>query len=441
MRKSQPVLIGIMVIILLTLAFEGRSASGIDYGEIPFSEQTPFFQVQPGTFNVQIQALEITQGVRGEIPTRIPPGESLVLPTDGAVQIANRRTIVRVYPWIETGLGSNLPTSTARLWAFKDGVLLSGSPISPVNHTLENIEPGVSLEYLRRDPTLSWNFLLPVGWTAGSPERKSFALRFVVEANPPGQGHIPECQGCSGDNLVSLGGQEFVTVPTLVIKPYFIQHTLMDRDGTQVTFPGPTAEEFDAAIQTLHKLLPIGDRDQGLEVLPPTYVDWQGPLFADGNYLFAEEMIQKYLPGGSLKKNQDGIYHIFLFSSDTKHNFLVNYNSNGVRLGLAWKGKPYVQSSANGLELVHELTHALGLSHAGNQYGEAAFNPDYPDESGRVEPDAYGFDIWEMRTIPPISEQGETHDFMSYNSTDPAWVSIYTWETISSLLGQPELDV
>ena len=92
-------------------------------------------------------------------------------------------------------------------------------------------------------------------------------------------------------------------------------------------------------------------------------------------------------------------------------------------------------------ELVHELTHAIGLSHAGNGYGEAISNPDYPDPSGRVESYAYGFDIWNMQPIPPATKHGETHDFMSYNSFDPAWVSIYTWEAIASLLGQPNLDV
>jgi hypothetical protein len=100
-----------------------------------------------------------------------------------------------------------------------------------------------------------------------------------------------------------------------------------------------------------------------------------------------------------------------------------------------------VQCGARGLEVVHELTHAIGLSHAGTQYGETTHNPEYPDEEGLVERNAYGFDLWEMRVIPPTSAEGQTHDYMSYNSTDPAWVSIYTWETIGASLGQPELDV
>ena len=105
----------------------------------------------------------------------------------------------------------------------------------------------------------SWNFILPEAWVTGSPEHKSFALRFVVEANPPGYHHVPECQGCSADNQVSLGGQEFVIVPPLVIKPYFVQHTIMDRDGSQVVFPGPTQDEFETTIQSIQAMLPVGD--------------------------------------------------------------------------------------------------------------------------------------------------------------------------------------
>jgi hypothetical protein len=46
-----------------------------------------------------------------------------------------------------------------------------------------------------------------------------------------------------------------------------------------------------------------------------------------------------------------------------------------------------------------------------------------------------------MRAIPPVSENGETHDYMSYDKENPDWVSIYTWKAIGELLGQPDLDV
>ena len=225
------------------------------------------------------------------------------------------------------------------------------------------------------------------------------------------------------------------------MQPYFVEHTVMDRDGSLVTYPGPTVREFEAEMRIVHSMLPVGDLGRGLVLLPPIDVEWQGLLYQDGRHVFAEAMIDQYLPGGSLHGNQGGTIHLFVFSADGRHNFLVNFNQDGMRLPLAWTGWPYAQGGARGLELVHELTHAIGLSHAGDQYGETTTNPDYPDPSGRVESDAYGFDIWEMVAVPPVSQGIETHDFMSDNSLDPAWVSIYTWETVGNLLGQPNLDV
>ena len=136
MRRSLPVLISLIVIALLTLAFESGSASWID------PVQTPLIQDRTGSFNLQIQAIEVTQGVRGEIPTRVPPNGDLTFPPDGAVHIANRRTVVRVYPWVDSSLSTTITPLTARLWAYRDGVLLPNSPIYPENDILTNISPG-----------------------------------------------------------------------------------------------------------------------------------------------------------------------------------------------------------------------------------------------------------------------------------------------------------
>jgi hypothetical protein len=96
-------------------------------------------QPGPGTFNLQIQAVEVTQGVRGDIPTRITPEGALSLPPDGAVHVANRRTVVRVYPWVQDNANLTLPAVTAQLSAYRDGALLPGSSIFPLDHFLDNI--------------------------------------------------------------------------------------------------------------------------------------------------------------------------------------------------------------------------------------------------------------------------------------------------------------
>jgi hypothetical protein len=111
-------------------------------------------QLPAGILNVQIQALEVTQGVRGDIPTRTAPGDDLVLMSDNAVHVANRRTVVRVYPWVEAGSGAAVPPLTARLWAYRDGELVPGSPITPVNSHLEGISPHWTLKEMRSDADL-----------------------------------------------------------------------------------------------------------------------------------------------------------------------------------------------------------------------------------------------------------------------------------------------
>jgi hypothetical protein len=426
---------------MLGFAYQAGLSAELFLDAQPTSQRPPSFQVADGTFNLQIQAVEVTQGVRGDIPARIAPDGDLVLPADGAVHIADRRTVVRVYPWVQTGGSVIVPPVTAHLWAYRDGELLPGSPISPLNLHAENITSGQPLAQMRGDAHRSWNFLLPAKWTTGDPDQNSFTLRFVVEANPAGPDQQAECQGCAADNQVILEGQQFVTVPPLVIQPYFVEHTLTERDGSLITFPAPDLQEYQAVMRAVHAMLPVGDIGQGLNILTPIDVEWQGLLYQNERHIFAEAMVDQYLPGGSLRGNQGGTIHLFVFSSDGKHRFLVNYNQDGMRLPLAWTGWPYAQSGARPLELVHELTHVIGLSHAGNGYGEATSNPDYPDPSGRVELNAYGFDVWNLQAIPPHSPAGETHDFMSYNSLDPAWISIYTWETIGNLLGQPNLDV
>ncbi len=187
MRRNQLVVMGTLVVILLRVAFDSGLSAEAFLGANPTSNTPPPFQIEEGTFNLQIQAIEVTQGVRGEIPTRVAPTGDLVLSPDGAVHIANRRTIVRAYPWVLSGSEAKvLPPVTARLWAYRDGELLPGSPISPDNYDLENISPDWDLEGMRGDAEKSWNFLLPPAWTASNPDHSSFTLRFVVEVNPAG---------------------------------------------------------------------------------------------------------------------------------------------------------------------------------------------------------------------------------------------------------------
>jgi len=240
MRKLLSVIVGMLVGLLMQnmgesilgkkTGFEALSQTKTDISVTKVLAPPPStYYLDPlpeGTFNVQIQALEITQGVRGDIPSRTAPGDDLILHMDGAVHVADRRMVVRAYPWVITGPNTITPPIRAQLWAYCDGELLSGSPISPVNSSLGTISPDRGLKEMRGDANLSWNFMLPSAWTATDSKHKSFTLSFVVEANPASPDQVSGCQGYTADNKIFLGGQSFIHVPPITIKPYFVNHTL-----------------------------------------------------------------------------------------------------------------------------------------------------------------------------------------------------------------------
>ena len=199
---------------------------------------------------------------------------------------------------------------------------------------------------MRSDSRKSWNFILPVDWTAGDTAHGSFSLRFVVEVNPFVPDYQPECEGCSTDNQVILPGQAFVTVATLTIQPHIVEHSVTDLKNDQIIYPGPSKEAFDAILQKIHNLLPVGDLDHGLTVLPPIEVAWTGPLHENERHVFSETMIKKYLPGGKLMDRQDNVIHVFLFSSASNHDFpdLQQFRRVVVGVGLDWQTLRTVRS-------------------------------------------------------------------------------------------------
>ncbi|GEM_PF-6863280 len=438
------------------------------------------FEVTPGepsagTFDVQIQAIEVTQGIRGDIPSRTPPRGSIILPLDRAVHVANRRTIVRAYPWVQAAPGTTVPPLTAQLFAFRDGRLLPGSPISPVNPRLEGVSPDDTLEEMRSDATKSWNFVLPPGWVSLSEDEESFSILFVAEANPLNL--EPECEGCDDNNLVLLG-QDFMHVrrepyfplptsrrPTrspLVIVPYFITQICTDATGGRRMIPDPTLPpsspqstmiQFLISLSEMRKLLPIAEGSAGMVVMPPIPETWEtgrcdrSPTSEDSRD-FDVTMIRRHFPGGAREGDPLGVYRMFIF----------NDNNTWINGGYGFCGTSHLVADTGKFTILHELTHCIGLDHAGTGHCERLNSScigGYPDDHGQIEPNAFGFDTFLMSAISPQLqrrpeglegdpcqplEMERPHDYMSGGPGLNKWTSLYTWETIASLLGQPDVD-
>ena len=379
----------------------------------------PIFGESGGGFNLQIQAVEVTQGIRGNIPTRFPPKGDLTL-TDDAVHVANRRTIVRVYPWSSTKLTSPV---TARIWGYRSNTPLPGSPL-PSTNKLNMFDPGESIEDLRRDETKSWNFILPDSWVTEG----NILLR--IEVNPPGADHQEECPGCYMDNSVTLADTAFVKVQDqpIIVDMHLIDLYWRDGNGT-ILHRAPTLNEIFEILNWWHKNWPMQDRvsllrlyrhdmvwdiesvdppipgiagwDEVVNGIRDQYTGINGP---PKPYLYAPLVFSRHSPHGCNGRGPVGVFNLF-------------------------------SAGACDRVFTHEAAHTIGRGHTDTAHGGDTMT-DYPNNHGALEANAVGFDIYEMRAIPPNdgSSSSHTHDYMSYG-TPPYWTSLYTWQGVASAFG------
>ena len=185
-----------------------------------------------GDFDAQILTMELTQGVRSDLNFRAVPDAGPVIFDDGTVHVKNRRTVVRVYPWIDLDPGATAPPLTAELRGFRDGAELPGSPLSPVNPRVTELEESTTLNEMRRDPSRTWNFVLPMDWvkhsTAPGEYDDPVHLTLNGKVNPAGPLHVPERPGASINNVAQLIDQEFVHVTGERLVPFRFFPILID---------------------------------------------------------------------------------------------------------------------------------------------------------------------------------------------------------------------
>ncbi len=401
-------------------------------------------------FDVQIQAMEVTQGIRGDIPSRVPPDAFSYLAEDASFRsngfhVAERRTIVRVYPWMRIYTGTPAYSLSARLRGFAgDGTELPGSPLTPQNTTLFIHSSYTNLSYLRDEAARSWNFVLPYSWTVGGE------IRLVAEANPSGDQYVAECDGCSDNNSVTLSGTRFTTVANqATCIPYILRWASVASDGT-VTRLQPSSSEVANVISYVYKTWPIPE----MQLFGTYYVDTCVPngqscinpyTGTDANVPVSVED-QMRARSAELGLVAGGYTMVPAINHPDSIDFVGD--RMGCR-GLAGVGTApdYWLTSCTTL-LAQESGHAgPALAHAGSSDGELPpIDPLYPDPHGAIEANAYGFDIFAMQAIPPVDGSGgHTHDYMSYggnNNMDMSyptdrgliWTSLYTWNGIRTWL-------
>ncbi len=389
-------------------------------------------------FNLQPWGIEINQGVRGDFAVRTPPDGSFELPNESVVHVANRRALVRVYPWVEGGPDFvKASFIRAKLWATRDGVTYG--PIYPVYRTVQRIYPGATIEDMRSDMRRTWNFYLPSEVLSLDNAETSGSFELMVEVNPAEGGQSRECDTCYNDNTFVLDGNEVQHVGltgnyTLKFRPHLVEASVTQADSSVNFLPRVTFSQMRNTIRSLYRMLPLPDGNRGVRLMPWRGVDWSGTQ-DDWDPAQDEFLISTYLPGGVLHGGPPNDYYAFL------------YDGSGGRGGHANLFTPFLRTTvgeATDYVAAHELNHAIGAPHAGNGHGEAeggGYDHAYPGWHGDVESDSWGVNVYSGLLIPPkdFGSEIETHDFMSYGP-GRLWVSRYTWDLTAENLGTPEID-
>jgi hypothetical protein len=367
----------------------------------------------PG-LNFQAQAIEVTQAVHGDIPTRIPPDGSLNL-IENMVHVAGRRTVVRVYPWVSgVSSGELSPPITAQLYSSRSPSV----PINPVNRYLR-VNPDWTINEMRADKNKSWNFILPPRWH----EEGTISLTVVI--NPAGAAHQTECPGCDGDNTLRLSNVRFVPVQSQNILMHFYLADFYERDESgAVVNQAATVEDAVNVFAYMRKTWPIADRSLpgfSFRITQISSTLASPPITSPppwDNQVYLDEMAHLIRPG-----TNPYLYIPLLFSTRSSIGC-----SGGAGIGFP----PLFHSGACGSTFAHEAAHTLGYNHASNAHGEAGGGPvdlAFPGAHGEIEPNVYGFDTWSIAAVPPTLGDRHTHDFMSYGGS-PEWISMYTWNKL-----------
>lgn len=419
---------------------------------------------------VQIRAVEVTQGVRTQLLT--DPATT----ADPMIHVADRQTIVRVYP--QWG-GGDLPAGThlygeIRGYAGTGSYPLNGSPVTPESPVIvAGTAPAINDQ--RDDPALTLNFRLPAAWTHVG------TLRLDIRLFPAGISSATylACTGCAPSTYRDIsvtfaaGGH---------IDLHFHRVTLVqDAAGNGINQAAPTLTEMIQVIQQLYQYLPLGDG--GVTIRDIHNDTWVGPVDytdADGtkHFPFFNAMSMTYLvPAGITGPDpaNRGTMYGFYFGDNHAHCG-----------GIGWLDQSIFYSPTCASWAVvptHESLHTLGISHASNAHNEASgggYDAAYPGVCGQISYDSTGaladrtwgtdvhavpitviapdanplttptevnaYKAWLTTKIgsPPPCLAPHVHDLMSYGwGTD--WISPYNWDNVLQRTGSdvpvPDPDV
>lgn len=392
-------------------------------------------------------AMEVTQAVRGTLDVQ-PPGSRRL---DDFPLVQNKRTVVRGYATQQFPLG--IPGDVrvrplevaARLYGFRDGATLAGSPLTPENGTVElmGYSPGDEGEAaLRPRAGSTFNFVLPNTWTTGD-----VTLRFEVNpvADPAHVEELPLTGGWfnSITRRVTFTDTGRVNAAPMLVDYYWqCSETHIERDiegcrgmsvGDQVSRV-ETRESAMASIRDWWRTLPASSDFPWAVMWSQVQISQRGdPVSLPG------PRIQGALAGVDYGDIRDAFWHledcevgtrIRMPDTRTFGFFLTPWGSPFVG-GCAIRGGHFVfQTSPNWATIAQEAGHTAGMKHSSNAHDESSGGSAlvrWSGDHGQLGPpdeQTWGFDTYSMAVITGGSH---VHDYMSYGGW-PKWTALSTWE-------------
>lgn len=313
--------------------------------------------------------------------------------------IAGRPVVVRVSVGVQNSATAVLNV-TGRLHGVRNGVEITGSPLSPFN-ARDSIVAQLSPNRANFDDTL--NFQLPIDWTTGGP------ITLWAEVNP---NHTID-EATFADNRSADLPVNFRTVPTLQIMLVPIAY----QPGGQGTILRPDLTQNNQGLSNLQNLYPIADVRATLH---SEYL-FTGNLNSNGWEKLLDELTAvRNRELGAAARTSKLVYYGVVPQG-------VVAGQNSFTAGIGWVGGNLLTSvgleASNGVA-AHEIGHNLGLNHA--PCGVAG-DPDYPFADGRT--GDVGVDVYQRQ----LHSDGEK-DFMSY--CRPIWVSAFHYLKMLQALTQ-----
>jgi hypothetical protein len=250
------------------------------------------------------------------------------------------------------------------------------------------------------------------------------SLRVVL--NPLGANHVPECDGCDGNNTVVLPGVGFERVQERAIKFRVYITLLAYRDAAgEVVIYAPSRAEIAKQLRSWLTVWPVDpdmvELDYRYIVLsqqsnePRHLVDppIRGfPQWDNAVVVADSKDIYDYRPSGS-----PAPYGLIwtAFSSDS---WMGCHGHGGA-------STPLFHGGTCSWTVAHEAAHTKNLGHAYEAWSPEA---DYPgSDRGEVESNVWGFDVYNGWVYPPTQWDGEpTWDLMSYEG-GTHFNSLWTW--------------